>query len=115
MSSKVEYVKSTTLTKSYEPFMVGDKQAGEVHWLTQTNSNGQPTYSGLWRCEPMTFEYEFPGDEIFQILQGNLQVAISDGDIVDLREGDIVSFNKGLKSTWTIQSSFKKFFVISNC
>ena len=115
MSSKVEYIKSTTSTKSYEPFMVGEKQVGEVHWLTQTNSNGQPTYSGLWRCEPMTFEYEFPGDEIFQILQGNLQVAISDGDIVDLREGDIVSFNKGLKSTWTIQSSFKKFFVISNC
>lgn len=102
-------------TDTYEPFMVGDKQAGEVHWLTQINSSGQPTYSGLWRCEPMTFEYEFPGDEILQVLQGNLLIEISDGDDVNLQEGDIISFNKGTKSTWTIQSSFKKFFVISNC
>ena len=83
--------------------------------------NRQEKFIGLHKQTQMVsqpiqaFEYEFPGDEIFQILQGNLQVAISDGDIVDLREGDIVSFNKGLKSTWTIQSSFKKFFVISNC
>lgn len=115
MNKDAKYVKSTTLTESYEPFMVGDKQAGEVHWLTQTNSSGQPTYSGLWRCEPMTFEYEFPGDEIFQVLQGGLLVEISDEEKINLQEGDIVSFNKGIKSTWTIQSSFKKFFVISNC
>lgn len=115
MNKNAEYLKSTISTETYEPFMVGDKQAGEVHWLTQTNSSGQPTYSGLWRCEPMTFEYEFPGDEIFQVLQGKLSIEILDGDNVNLQDGDIVSFNKGIKSIWTIQSSFKKFFVISNC
>ncbi len=115
MNKNDEYLKSTISTETYEPFMVKDKQAGEVHWLTQTNSSGQPTYSGLWRCEPMTFEYEFPGDEIFQVLQGKLLIEISDGENVALQEGDIVSFNKGIKSTWTIQNSFKKFFVISNC
>ncbi|MGI9228129.1 MAG: cupin domain-containing protein [Gammaproteobacteria bacterium] len=115
MNKKANYHKSTTSTNTYEPFMVGDKQAGEVHWLTQTNSSEQPTYSGLWRCEPMTFEYEFPGDEIFQVLQGKLLVETSDGDKVNLQEGDLISFDKGIKSTWTIQSSFKKFFVISNC
>jgi uncharacterized cupin superfamily protein len=115
MNDKATYVKSTITTDEYEPFMVGDKQAGEVHWLTQTNSSGQPTYSGLWRCEPITFEYEFPGDEMFQILQGNLLIEVTDGESISLHEGDIVSFDKGIKSTWTIQSSFKKFFVISNC
>jgi len=109
------YVKSTISTDDYEPFMVGDKQAGEVHWLTTTNSSGEVTYSGLWRCEPMTFEYEFPGDEMFQILQGNLLVEIAGEDNINLQTGDIVSFDKGIKSTWTVQSSFKKFFVISNC
>ena len=115
MSKQAGVVKSVVSTNAYEPFMVGDKQAGEVHWLTQTNSNEQPTYSGLWRCEPMMFEYEFPGDEIFQVLQGRLRVEILNGDTVNLETGDIVSFDKGMKSTWTIQSSFKKFFVISNC
>lgn len=52
MNENAEYVKSATSTESYEPFMLGDKQAGEVHWLTQTNSNGQPTYSGLCALNP---------------------------------------------------------------
>ncbi len=112
MGKSAGFVKSTVSTTTYEPFMVGDKQAGEVHWLTQTNSSGQPSYSGLWRCEPITFEYEFPGDEIFQVLQGSLRVELPEGDSVNLQQGDIVSFAKGMKSTWTIQSSFKKFVVI---
>ena len=115
MTKSSTYLRSTISAEDYEPFFVGDQQAGEVHWLTQTNSSGQPSFSGLWRCEPMTFEYEFPGDEIFQVLQGDLKVEISGGDTVTLTQGDIVSFNKGQKSTWTILSSFKKFFVISNC
>lgn len=109
------YQKSTTDTDAYEPFMIADKQAGEVHWLTQENSSGEPTYSGLWRCEPMTFEYEFPGDEIFQVLEGELSIKISAGDSVELKEGDLISFAKGVKSTWTVKSPFQKFFVISNC
>ncbi len=109
------YNKSAVTTDRYEPFMIDNKEAGEVHWLTQENSSGQSMYSGLWRCEPMTFEYEFPGDEIFQVLQGNLLVELHEGESVKLQEGDIVSFNKGLTSTWTVKSSFKKFFVISNC
>lgn len=107
--------KSCISTTSYEPFMVGDKQAGEVHWLTQTNSSNQPTYSGLWRCEPMTFAYEFPGDEIFHVIQGDLLIEIEGENPVQLTAGDIASFSKGLQSTWTIQSPFQKFFVISNC
>jgi len=115
MSKDTTYTKSSLSTDNYEPFMVGDKQAGEVHWLTTENSNGAPTYSGLWRCEPMTFDYEFPGDEIFHIIEGALSIELADGGAVNVTAGDIISFDKGVKSTWTIQSSFKKFFVISNC
>ena len=110
MSTEMGYAKSTISTENYEPFMVGDKQAGEVHWLTQENSSGQPSFSGLWRCEPMTFEYEFPGDEIIHVLQGDLLIELNDGNTVSLQTGDIASFNKGIKTTWTIQRSFKKFF-----
>lgn len=115
MNNNVDHLKSSISTDDYEAFMVGDKQAGEVHWLTTTNSSGEVTYSGLWRCEPMTFAYEFPGDEFFQVLDGSLLIEISGEEDVHLQKGDIAAFNKGIKSTWTIQSSFKKFFVISNC
>lgn len=115
MSDTPVYNKSALSTDNYEAFMVGDKQAGEVHWLTTENSQGEATYSGLWRCQPMTFDYQFPGDEIFHIIEGSLLIELEDGTNVNVKEGDIISFNKGVKSTWTIQSSFKKFFVISNC
>tara|TARA_B100000575_G_scaffold91014_1_gene72330 strand:- start:80 stop:424 length:345 start_codon:yes stop_codon:yes gene_type:complete len=113
--SQNDICKRTTISNDlYEPFMLGDKQAGEVHWLSQTNSTNEPTFSGLWRCEPMTFEYEFPGDEYIYVLSGELHIQTKDGDY-DLKQGDIVMFNKGVKSTWTVKSSFKKFFVIDNC
>ena len=110
-----KYTLSSISTENYEPFMSGNEQAGEVHWLAQANSSGDPTYSGLWRCEPMTFDYEFPGDEYIQVLQGDLLIELVDGGSVNLTQGDIACFNKGVKSKWTIQSSFKKFFVIDNC
>lgn len=113
--SNDKYTRSSISTETYEPFMLGDKQAGEVHWLTTTNSSGETTYSGLWRCDPMTFEYEFPGDEYIQVLNGSLLIEIPGEENVHLQKGDIAAFNKGMNTTWTIQSAFKKFFVISNC
>ena len=106
---------SSDATEDYEPFLNGDEQAGEVHWLTQSNSSGEPTYSGLWRCEPMSFDYIFPGDEYIHVLQGDLLIELANGDSVNLTQGDVAAFDKGVESKWTIRKSFKKFFVISNC
>lgn len=114
MINKTGFLKTVVDAENYEPFMVGDKQAGEVHWLSTTNSSDQPTYSGLWRCEPMTFDYEFPGDEYIHVIEGSLLVT-TDKESYDLEVGDIVLFKKGIKSVWTIKRSFKKFFVIDNC
>lgn len=114
MSDNKGFLKTTIEAGNYEPFMIGDKQAGEVHWLGTSNSDGQATFSGLWRCEPMIFDYEFPGDEYIHVLDGSLEVK-TDTETYNLNKGDIVLFHKGIKSVWTITSSFKKFFVIDNC
>ena len=114
MSENKAFLKTTAEANNYEPFMIGDKQAGEVNWLGTVNSSGQATYSGLWRCEPMVFDYEFPGDEYIHVLDGSLQVK-TDTETYELNKGDIVLFHKGIKSVWTVKSSFKKFFVIDNC
>ena len=114
MSNTSGFLKTTVSAENYEPFMIGDKQAGEVHWLSVTNSSDQPTYSGLWKCDPMTFDYEFPGDEYIHVLEGSLLVE-TESESYELNKGDVVLFNKGIKSVWTIKRSFKKFFVIDNC
>ena len=114
MTMKQNCVITKSSKEQYEPFMIGEKQVGEVSWLSQINSDNVPTFSGFWRCEPMTFEYDFPGDEYIHVLDGDLNIKIGD-DEYDLNRGDIALFKKGIKSVWTIRQSFKKFFVIDNC
>ena len=45
MSENKSFLKTTSGASEYEPFMIGDKQAGEVHWLETANSSGQATYT----------------------------------------------------------------------
>ena len=110
-------VKSTPVTnvsaQDYEPFMIGEEQVGEVHWL-RTESGGEGVlYAGLWMCEPRDIPYVFPGDETLQVLEGEVHIEVEGGEAVELEAGDCASFAKGQASTWTITKPFKKFFVIS--
>lgn len=110
-------VKTTPVTnvsaEDYVPFMIEDEQVGEVHWL-RTESGGEGVlYTGLWRCEPRDIPYVFPGDETFEVLEGAVRIEVETGESVELKAGDVASFPKGQKATWTITSPFKKFFVIS--
>ena len=111
MTDKIH--KTNTSTESYEPFMVEGKQAGEVHWLRTEGSGGSTLYAGLWRCEPMTFDYTPPGDETFNCLGGELHIKMKDGEETVVQEGDVVSFDKGTEMVWTVVRPFSKVFVIS--
>lgn len=108
-----DYNQSTVSTTNFVPFESDGKKLGEVHWLRQGGSGEAMLLAGLWKCEPLTFEWNFPGDETFQVLEGELTISFESGEEVKLKAGDLASFPKGAKSTWTISSPFKKFFVIS--
>ena len=63
---------------------------------------------------PARYEYLFDGDESFQVLEGSASIELLDtGERVDLRAGDIASFDNGTRSVWTFTEPFKKFTVIS--
>jgi uncharacterized cupin superfamily protein len=111
MSKQVHLSKLST--KDYQPFVYEGKTVGEVHWLRDTAAGQGVLFAGLWKCGPTTFDYTFPGDETMQVLEGELNIKMANGETVTLKSGDIASFAKGLKSTWTITSPFHKFFVIS--
>jgi len=100
-------------TQVYEPFLVDGQPFGEVHWLRTTSGGEGQLFAGLWKHGNGTFDYVFPGDETFHVLEGRVRIAIRGGDAVELSTGDIVSFTKGQASTWTITAPMKKFFVIS--
>jgi uncharacterized cupin superfamily protein len=68
----------------------------------------------LWRCDPMTFEYNFPGDESFIVMAGAVRIEFTDGSAqLELRAGDVASVPKGTQSRWTVLEAIEKFTVVS--
>jgi hypothetical protein len=108
-----EYARSTAGAQEWEPFVVGGVALGEVHWVRTEGAEGATLYVGLWRSEPQSFPYPFNADETIHALEGELVIDLENGEQVTLRAGDIASFTKGTKSTWTVTEPFKKLFVIS--
>ena len=104
---------SNIATQQYEPFLSAGQPFGEVHWLRTTSGGAGQLFTGLWKHDCATFDYVFPGDETFQVLEGTVGITIVGGETVELGPGDIVSFAKGQASQWTIRTPMKKFFVIS--
>lgn len=100
--------------RQFEPFLVGDAQAGEIRWLRTNGSAGNALVAGLWRSEPATYDYVFPGDETFAVLRGTVSIELpATGETVDLCEGDIASFDAGTQSVWRVTSPFLKFTVVA--
>jgi uncharacterized protein len=94
----------------YEPLMIDGERIGEAHWL---RSEGHEAL--LWRTgAPARYTYLFTGDESFVVLEGSVTIELPDtGESVELRAGDIASFDGGTRSVWTFTEPFKKFTVIS--
>jgi uncharacterized cupin superfamily protein len=111
-TTKLAY-QSSTVAETYEPFMVDGKQIGEVHWLRDTAGGDGVLLTGLWRAEPGSFDYAFETDETFLLLEGAVSIDLEDGETVELKKGDLVSFVAGSKATWHVRSASKKFFVCS--
>ena len=110
--------RSSVDTDTYEPFngfdavLAGDPAAA-VAWLRTTAAGEGVLYAGMFVVAPSTFRYTFAGDETFHVLEGEVEIALDGGPAVRLNVGDIVSFPKGARSTWTVIAALKKFFVIS--
>jgi uncharacterized cupin superfamily protein len=102
----------------YEPFsgfdavLEGDPAAG-VAWLRTASAGEGALYAGMFVVAPSRFRYTFAGDETFHVLDGAVEIEVDGGPVVGVRAGDIVSFPKGARSTWTVTAPLRKFFVIS--
>jgi uncharacterized cupin superfamily protein len=108
------HVRDRIDAEPFEPFMVGDEQAGEVRWLRTEGSAGNALAAGLWRSEPATYDYVFPGDETFHVLEGAVTIELPEtGETVELGAGDVASFDAGTRSVWRITKPFLKFTVVA--
>jgi uncharacterized cupin superfamily protein len=109
------YLTDRADSTGYESMVVEGVGIGEAHWLRTEGSHGNAHEACLWRTDaPASYEYLFTGDESFLVLEGSVSIELTDtGERVELKAGDIASFDAGTKSVWTFTEPFKKFTVIS--
>ena len=114
MATTLERIRRARLdTTAWEPCVTSDgRTIGEAQWLRR-RPDGWSHTALLWRCDPMTFDYVFPGDETFIVLSGALRIDLEDGESVELRAGDVASFPNATGSVWTITEPLVKFTVHS--
>jgi len=62
-----------------------------------------------WECEPSTFDWEYTSDETAYVLEGKVKVKTPTGE-VEINEGDLVRFPKGLKCTWKVIKKIRKVY-----
>ncbi len=112
----IERVRRTRVgAEAWEPCVTSDgRTIGEAEWLRRRADGGWSHTAMLWRCDPMSFDYDFPGDESFLVLSGSVRIELKDGEeTIELRAGDVASFPKGTRSVWTIVEPLEKFTVVS--
>jgi len=99
----------------WEPCVTtGGRTIGEAEWLRRRTDGGWSHTAMLWRCDPMSFDYEFPGDESFLVISGLVRIELKEGgETIELKKGDVASFPKGTRSVWTILEPLEKFTVVS--
>jgi len=111
-----EQVRRTKIgAERWQPCITSDgRTIGEAEWLRRRTEPTASHTAMLWRCDPMTFEYNFPGDESFIVLSGAVQIEFTDGSSkLELRAGDVASVPKGTRSVWTVLEPIEKFTVVS--
>ena len=114
--STIERVRRTTVgAERWEACVSSDgRTIGEAEVLRPRTDEGWSHTAMLWRCEPLSFDYVFPGDESFFVISGSVTIELTDsGETVELRQGDVASFPKGTRSVWTVVEAVEKFTVVS--
>ena len=66
---------------------------------------------GLWEVDGGRFSCEFSGEgEMVHVVKGTLIATSDDGDIIELREGDVYTFTPGWAGIWRMPGPMRKFY-----
>ena len=80
---------------------------GKVFWSRADGS----VSCGLWEVDPGRFTCAFNGEgEMVHVVKGSIVATSNDGEVIDLREGDVFTFTPGWTGTWEMTTPMRKFF-----
>ncbi len=64
----------------------------------------------IWTKEISKFDWYYDTDEFCLIIEGRVFVETPDGNRVEIKAGDFVTFPKGLSCKWEIVEPIKKYY-----
>ena len=65
----------------------------------------------IWSKEASEFPWSYDDSETCYFLEGDVTVTPENGEPVQMGQGDLVTFPKGMSCTWKIHKEVKKHFV----
>lgn len=80
---------------------------------TEEELNDLGIYSwGVWTCGVSRFDWEYTSQEACYFFEGDVTVETAQGN-VDIKAGDFVVFQKGLKCVWDVKKPIRKVYNFS--
>lgn len=73
----------------------------------------QAEHWAIWEKEVSEFPWEYDAEEHCLFLEGDVIVTNESGETFHCGKGDYVVFPKGMKCTWKINKSVRKYYKIS--
>ncbi|TVR99552.1 MAG: DUF861 domain-containing protein [Rhodospirillales bacterium] len=63
-----------------------------------------------WSKEPSVFDWQYDAEETCFLIEGDVTVTTEAGEAVSFGAGDLVTFPRGLKCTWTVRRPVYKHY-----
>ena len=64
----------------------------------------------IWTKEISEFPWQYDAQETCYLLEGDVVVTPEGGEPVEIKEGDLVIFPKGMKCRWNIRKDVRKHY-----
>jgi uncharacterized cupin superfamily protein len=108
---RIDNVLPTPYDVNPQTVLDGDPQhAAEVLWRSADGT----MLAGYWRSTPGTFTVSSAGNESTLVTKGRIEVTAADGTTEKYAVGDVMTFELGTTSTFTVLEDYEDYYVVSN-
>ncbi|MGA2551641.1 MAG: cupin domain-containing protein [Burkholderiaceae bacterium] len=89
--------------------------AGEPHTITLNSyaSSDGKLLMGIWQSTPGTWAIDYADWEYCHFLEGRCVITPEGGSPVELKAGDVFVVEPGLKGTWEVLETVRKYYVFA--
>ena len=100
--------------------VLGDKRIGREKTMSKIKVIHNPDEKRLeklgvrswpiWEKEVSEFPWSYDSSETCYILEGDVVVTPTDGEPVEVRKHDLVTFPAGMSCTWKVRKAVRKYY-----